>query len=119
MRVGSKSWAWTHWRKRGDLITAYKVVEGKDRVDPATWFTMCRPADDGVTTRRQGGYRNVEANKWRGEIRRNFWSVRVVDPWNSLPDEIKQQDTLNGFKNSLDNFNGWGGQQNRRPNQRH
>ena len=49
----------------------------------------------------------------------NCGSVRVVDPWNSLPDETKQQETLNGFKNSLDNFYGWGGQQNRMANQRH
>ena len=26
-------------RKRGDLIMAYKVMTGKDNVDPATWFT--------------------------------------------------------------------------------
>ena len=104
-------------RKRGDLVTTYKVIAGKDRVDPATWFTMCRPAEEGVTTRRQAGFWNLEDNKWKGEVRRNFWSVRVVEPWNSLPDQIKQQETLNGFKNALDKFCGWGGQQNRNAEQ--
>jgi hypothetical protein len=51
-------------------------------------------------------------------MRRNFWLVRVVDPWNKLPNENKQQETLNGFKNALDNLYGWGGQQNRRENPR-
>ena len=55
------------------------MIAEKDRVDPATWFTMCRPVEEGVTTRRQGGLKNVEANKWKGKMRRNFWSVRVVE----------------------------------------
>ena len=38
------------------------------------------------------------------EIRRNFFSLRVIDPWNNLPEEIKCADTLNRFKNLYDNF---------------
>ena len=49
---------------------------------------------------------SVEANKWRGEVRRNFWSVRVVEPWNGLPESNKKQETINGFKNALDKFRG-------------
>ena len=99
-------------RKRGDLITAYKVLAGKDNVDPATWFTPC-DRREGATTRRQTGHLNVETPQWRGEVRRNFWSVRVCNPWNDLPDEVKRAETLNGFKNAVDSLMGWGGQQRR------
>ena len=39
--------------------------------------------------------RNVEEKIWGGEIRRNFWSVRMIKCWNALPDSIKKQETVN------------------------
>ena len=95
-------------RKRGDLIQAYRVFSGHDRVKPATWFKRSAPVEGAVTTRRQGGFWNVDTPKWNGEVRRNFWSVRVYDPWNALPDTVKMSETMNGFKNSLDENRGWG-----------
>jgi len=59
-------------RKRGDLIEAYKVFSGKDNVDPKSWFRRSGTTEIGATTRRQGGFWNVESNEWRGELRRNF-----------------------------------------------
>ena len=44
----------------------------------------------------------------KGEIRRNFWSVRVTEPWNSLPNLVKRVETVNCFKNALDNLQGRG-----------
>ena len=74
---------------RGDLITAYKVLTGKDNVDPSTWFIPFNQVA-GAITRTQAGHLNVLPPQWDGEIRRNFWSVRVCDPWNNLPDEVKE-----------------------------
>ena len=96
-------------RKRGDLITAYKALTGKDHVDPTTWFTIYGQGGAAIT-RRQAGHLNVEPPVWDGELRRNFWSVRVCDAWNSLPDKVKSTETLNAFKNAVDNHMGWGGQ---------
>ena len=90
-------------RERGDLIQAYKTLSGKDQVDPHTWFQCVQPRDIGMTTRALTGSMNVVRNEGRTDIRRNFWSVRVCDPWNRLPDEIKDQATTNSFKNALDN----------------
>ena len=59
---------------------------------------------NGPTTRAASGHLNVMRNEGRTEVRRNFWSVRVCDSWNNLPDLIKEQTSTNGFKNSLDNF---------------
>ena len=91
-------------RQRGDLIQAYKVLSGKDQVDASKWFSFAQPREGGATTRSLTGKLNVVRNEGRTEIRRNFWSVRVCDQWNSLPDHVKEQETTNGFKNALDSF---------------
>ena len=90
-------------RKRGDLIQAYKVLSGKDDVNAGTWFST-PPNTLGPTTRASSGHLNVQRNEGRLDIRRNFWSVRVCDSWNQLPDEVKSQGTTNGFKNAPDDY---------------
>ena len=40
----------------------------------------------------------------RLETRKHFFSVRVVDEWNRIPDEIKEQRTINTFKNRYDEW---------------
>ena len=91
-------------RKRGDLLQAYRVLTSKDNVDPTTWFTMYQPQEDTVRTRQSGGHLNIVPQQWNGEVRRNFWSVRVVEHWNSLPNTVKMASTVNMFKNSIDNL---------------
>ena len=100
-------------RKRGDLLMAYRVFSGEVNVDPSTWFTPAIHIGPGLVTRRQDGYQNVIVPQWNGEIRRNFWSVRVCDPWNDLPDSVKMVESMDSFKNSVDNLRGWGRQPNR------
>ena len=90
-------------RNRGDLLQAYKVLTKKDNVSAETWFQLCQPRDGEVSTRQTTGFLNVVPQKGKGEIRNNFWSVRVAEPWNALPDCVKKMETLNGFKNALDN----------------
>ena len=96
-------------RRRGDLIQAYRVLNGVDDVDHSLWFTMARHREDGPAaeaTRQSAGFMNVKRSEGRNEgmIRKNFWSKRVTDPWNNLPDEVKQAETLNAFKNGIDNL---------------
>ena len=61
-----------------------------------------------LTTRAVSGWLNVERKKGSTEVRNNFWAVRVVDSWNTLPNTIKAATSVNMFKNSLDNLlAGW------------
>ena len=89
--------------ERGDLIQAYKILSGKDQVNPQTRFTLIQPREIGTTTRSAAGSMNVVSNEGRTELCRNFWSVRVCDSWNRLPDNIKDQATTNGYENAIDN----------------
>ena len=90
-------------RHRGDLIQMYRIMSGKDDVSPNTWFqTMADNRGDGVGTRQATGLYNVLPKQGRSEIREHFFSQRVVAPWNSLPNWVKQSTTVNMFKNRLD-----------------
>ena len=91
-------------RKRGDLVQMFKIMSGKDKVDYKHWFELAQARDGAASTRSTSGSLNVVRNEGRLELRKNFWSVRVCDPWNSLPDIVKEQPTTDSFKNSLDNF---------------
>ena len=90
-------------RRRGDLLQAYRVLNGVDDVDPQRWFSMAQPRGN-VATRHTGSSLNVERGGGRHDFRRNFWSQRVTDPWNKLPNEVQQAENLNSFKNGIDNL---------------
>ena len=91
-------------RRRGDLIQAYRIINEVDDVDSSLWFDKTDVRDDARNTRQQTGYINVKRGDGKTEIRRNFWSQRVTDPWNNLPDKVKQAKSTNIFKNGIDNL---------------
>ena len=91
-------------RERGDMIEVYKILTGKEDVKKEDWFTLARGGRLGMDTRISDGVLNLlkpELVK-NLDLRRYFFSVRVVDPWNSLPDDVKQAETVNTFKNRYD-----------------
>ena len=96
-------------RKRGDLIQAYRTFHGVDNVEASQWFRMVQPrvgasVEDPGWTRNSSGTLNVMRGEGRHDFRRNFWSQRVTQPWNSLPNEVKEAESLNIFKNGIDNL---------------
>ena len=95
-------------RKRGDLIQMYRIMTGKDKVDLSTWFTPAEAREGALSTRLVTGCLNVEKMRGKKEVRNNFWSVRVIDTWNSLPNSVKTSPDVNTFKNSIDNLKNGG-----------
>ena len=87
-------------RKRGDMIQVWKILHNHDDVDETIWFT--RKRSDGVRTRLADCPFNLDLNTYNREIRQNFFSVRTVNVWNSLPDHIKEAKTLLAFKSLYD-----------------
>ena len=67
-------------RLRGDLIEAYKILNGKDIVDKATFFQLSPT----VSTLR-GHDMKLFIPRARLHVRKYFFSHRVVPHWNSLP----------------------------------
>ena len=88
-------------REMGDLM--FRIMTGKDAVDHSTWFQKMAERDNTQATRSSSGTLNVvPPGLCKGDTRRNFFSYRVVAPWNNLPDLVKQANTVNQFKNRLD-----------------
>ena len=83
---------------RGDLIETYKLLTGKLNVDYEQFFTL----DTNVRTRGHG----LKLKKRRSVLlsRSKFFSNRVVNKWNSLPDHVVEASTINAFKNRLDEY---------------
>ena len=84
------------------MIQVWKILHQKDNVDPRIWFNM---ASDGERlTRHSASPWNIhkpDVSK-SNEVRLNFFSVRVVDKWNNLPESVKSSVSVNNFKNNYD-----------------
>ena len=85
-----------HRRRRGDMIMVYQLLHGGIDLDPQDFFTA-------------GISRSTRGHAWRlikpraiTRIRRNAFSVRVINDWNGLPPAVVSAETLNQFKNRLD-----------------
>ena len=99
-------------RHRGDMIQVFKAVKGFSRVNAGEWFDLkdpenIRPTRANTTISELGENRksfimNIPA--CRLDVRKNFFSVRVVKEWNSIPEAAKNAKTVNEFKNLYDGF---------------
>ena len=98
-------------RKRGDLIETFKCMKGHLNVDKHSWFeiktsetTRSTRSTSSVSEEGQTQLKSdvINLGHTRLECRRNFFTNRVIKDWNKLPDEIKDQKTVNAFKSRLD-----------------
>ena len=80
-----------------DMVQTFKIVKGVDDVDKDHWFTL-RPEDGSHGTRATQGGLNIVGKRSRLEVRRNFYSQRVVEGWNKLSLATKQARTVGEFK---------------------
>ena len=85
-------------RHRGDMIEVYKILHGI--YDKEARLTLERN-EQGIT---RGHSMKLKTKRSRYDIRKFSFSVRIVNNWNSLEEQIVTASTLNGFKNRLDGF---------------
>jgi hypothetical protein len=52
-----------------------------------------------LITRSATGLLNLRQQAARLEVRRNFFSIRVVEVWNKIPSTIKMANSVTSFKN--------------------
>ena len=91
-------------RERGDYIEAFCILNGVDQVRPEIWFDLssARTRTGATNTRRAGNTHALEPRRARTELRRNFFSIRIAEKYNQLPDDIKNSKKVDDFKNALD-----------------
>ena len=78
------------------MIAIYQLLHGKLDLDPHIFF------DEAFARDTRGHPWKLAKPRAITRIRRNAFSVRVINDWNSLPPAVVNADTLNQFKNRLD-----------------
>ena len=79
------------------MIETFKMLTGRERVNCSKFFEL---AD--VTSGLRGHSLKLFKPRCRTTIRQNFFSSRIVNEWNKLPQEVVDAPSINAFKNRLD-----------------
>ncbi|KFQ27267.1 hypothetical protein N331_11104, partial [Merops nubicus] len=83
-------------RLRGDLIATFQYLKGAYKKAGEGLFTRI------WSDRTRGNGFKLEKGRFRLDIRRKFFSMRVIDPWNRLPRQLVEAPSLGTFKIRLD-----------------
>ena len=83
-------------RRRGDLIETYKILNGFENVEYKLFFEYSN------SNTRSNTCKLKKRGQWRTLVRANAFSVRVVNSWNSLPEDVVNAPTVSLFKARLD-----------------
>jgi hypothetical protein len=84
-------------RLRGDLIEVFKILNGFDIVDKENFFCLSSTNLRGHSLKLYKGSFNTNMAKFS-------FKNRVIDDWNNLPEDVVYCNTVNSFKNKLDDY---------------
>ena len=83
-------------RLRGDLINAYKYLKVGCQEDGAKLFSVV------PSNRTRGNRHKLKHGKFRLDMRKNFFPLRVTEHWNRLPRDVAESPSLEILKTHLD-----------------
>ena len=83
-------------RDRGDMIEVFKLMKGITKVDSNKLFHV------NSNSRTRGHSYKLDKSRPRLDIRKNYFSHRIVNKWNTLPTYVIESDSVNAFKNRYD-----------------
>jgi hypothetical protein len=89
-----------HRRIRGDLINTFKYCNGLINSNSPSF----RVVDHAYTTRSSN--KKLFKPRFKTSVRQHFFSCRVINRWNELPEHVTNVSSVNAFKNAVDTFYG-------------
>ena len=86
-----------HRRLRGDMIEVYKYMNG-------IYKTEKPKLEKATTVHLRGHSMKLKKQSCKKDVRKNYFTIRVNDTWNGLPEDVVTAPSINAFKNRLDHF---------------
>jgi len=90
-----------HRRERGDMIHVFKMLNGFTHKEES-FFCFTSQRHDVITRSSVNNF--LVAERCHLDIRKNVFSNRIVQKWNSLPIEVREADSVNSFKILYDDW---------------
>ena len=84
-------------RHRGDVIEAFKILSGIEKVHDNFLELDANSRTPGHTLK-------LKKRRDRTQKRAMFFTARIINKWNELPDWVVQAKTVSTFKNRHDKF---------------
>ena len=93
---------WTLEKRRlmFDMIQVYKVLNNVGNIELSV-LKIGDNSSERINTRSQSDSLNLVKKRSSLDIRKHFFTERVVEHWNRLPSEVKHAPTLRIFKNAI------------------
>ena len=85
-------------RLRGDMIQVYNINSGKHINQPTVKLNLSHVSNT------RGNIYKLQLTHMHYNLRKHFFSNRIVAIWNSLPNTVVTAESTNTFKNRLDKF---------------
>ena len=94
------------------MIEVFRTMKGFNKVDKNEWFNLSDPetaratrstvsiSEDGPEQRNDV----IIKGHVRLDARKHFFTELAARDWNSLPDSVRKQKTVNAFKNQYDSW---------------
>ena len=93
-------WTLEKRRQMFDMVQVYKILNDVGNIDVSI-SKISVDANQRISTRSQSDPLNLVKKRNSLDIRKYFFTERVVDIWNKLPSKVKHAPTLRTFKYEL------------------
>ena len=91
-------------RTRGDMIEVYRLLSGMKGLHYSKFFQLSETHARGEGYTRGHSKKLIKPNHWRTSLKGNWFAIRSIDPWNSLPEEVVSAPSISTFKRRYDEY---------------